>query len=350
MQDSEQIKNQYMSVSLDDIVKANRAAKKGRGSFNKGGDKPTTTTTTTTTTKDSSASPKLNVLETSLDDIVKSQKKPYIKKSQNQHQHQHQQFKVTINNNNNNSYNNNNKYNQPHGSPQFQNRGLFNRNQPQQQFVNSNNRFNKNNVSPNYIKKYPQHHNNSRLKNIPRTSITDSIDHKFFDPRGIRDYSQVKKPTTASMNDSTTNGSNNGNNNNAAEDADELEYDEKGNELSFSVKVVNLPKSIIPSDIAYMFGVIGSLKDFELDTNNSTATVIFKKKTHALASIERYSGVELDGSLLILYEAENPPKQTSPPTTTTTTTTSTTTTTEESNVETNPTATSEEMEDKEMEE
>ncbi|EAL64756.1 hypothetical protein DDB_G0285363 [Dictyostelium discoideum AX4] len=348
MQDSEQIKNQYMSVSLDDIVKANRAAKKGRGSFNKGGDKPTTTT------KESSTSPKLNVLETSLDDIVKSQKKPYIKKSQNQ-QHQHQQFKVTINNNNN--YNNN-KYNQPHGSPQFQNRGLFNRNQPQQQqqFVNSNNRFNKNNVSPNYIKKYPQYHNNSRLKNIPRTSITDSIDHKFFDPRGIRDYSQVKKPTTASMNDNTKDNTTNGNNNsNNADDADELEYDEKGNELSFSVKVVNLPKSIIPSDIAYMFGVIGSLKDFELDTNNSTATVIFKKKTHALASIERYSGVELDGSLLILYEAENPPKQTSPPTTTTTTTsttsTTTTATTEESNVETNPTTTtSEEMEDKEMEE
>ncbi|KAM9990607.1 hypothetical protein ACTFIY_006647 [Dictyostelium cf. discoideum] len=345
MQDSEQIKNKYMSVSLDDIVKENRAAKKGRGSFNKGGDKPTTTTTTT------KESPKLNVLETSLDDIVKSQKKPYIKKSQNQ---QHQQFKVTINNNNNN----NNKYNQPqHGSPQFQNRGLFNRNQPQQQqFVNSNNRFNKNNVSPNYIKKYPQYHNNSRLKNIPRTSITDSIDHKFFDPRGIRDYSQVKKPTTASMNDTkdnNTNGNGNGNNNNN-DDADELEYDEKGNELSFSVKVVNLPKSIIPSDIAYMFGVIGSLKDFELDTNNSTATVIFKKKTHALASIERYSGVELDGSLLILYEAENPPKQTSPTTTTTTTTTttSTTTTTEESNVETNPTTTttSQEMEDKEMEE
>ncbi|KAN0000988.1 hypothetical protein ACTFIZ_001448 [Dictyostelium cf. discoideum] len=349
MQDSEQIKNQYMSVSLDDIVKANRAAKKGRGSFNKGGDKPTTTTTTTTTTsKESSTSPKLNVLETSLDDIVKSQKKPYIKKSQNQ---QHQQFKVTINNNINNNNNNNNKYNQP----QFQNRGLFNRNQPQQQFVNSNNRFNKSNVSPNYIKKYPHYHNNSRLKNIPRTSITDSIDHKIFDPRGIRDYSQVKKPTTASMNDTNNN---NTNNNNNADDADELEYDEKGNELSFSVKVVNLPKSIIPSDIAYMFGVIGSLKDFELDTNNSTATVIFKKKTHALASIERYSGVELDGSLLILYEAENPPKQTSPPTTTTTSTTTTTNTTntittttvstEESNIEANPT--SEQMGDKEMEE
>ncbi|KAN0012558.1 hypothetical protein ACTFIU_007865 [Dictyostelium citrinum] len=344
MADSEQIKNQYMSVSLDDIVKANRAAKKGKGAFNKG-EKSTTTTST---------SPKLNVLETSLDDIVKSQKKPYIKKSQNQ---QNQQFKVTIkNNNNNNNYKYNNQtYGGGGGSPQFQNRGLFNRNQPQQQFVNSNNRFNKNNVSPNYIKKYPHYHNNSRLKNIPRTSITDSIDHKFFDPRGIRDYSQVKKPTTASMNekDNSTNGSNSNNNNN--DDVDEIEYDEKGNELSFSVKVVNLPKSVISSDIAYMFGVIGSLKDFELDTNNSTAIVIFKKKTHALASIERYSGVELDGSLLILYEAENPPKQTSPTTTTTntssnttTTTTTTATTTEESNIEKN--TTSEEMDDKEMEE
>ncbi|KAN0048123.1 hypothetical protein ACTA71_002518 [Dictyostelium dimigraforme] len=340
MADSEQIKNQYMSVSLDDVVKANRAAKKGRGAFNKG--ERTTTET----------SPKLNVLETSLDDIVKSQKKPYIKKSQDQHQ-----FKVTIKNNNSNS--NNNRYNQPYGSPQFQNRGLFNRNQPQQFVNNNNNRFNKNNVSPNY-KKYPQYHNNSRLKNIPRTSITDSIDHKFFDPRGIRDYSQVKKPTTASMNDNGKDDSNNGNNNNNNnnnDDADELEYDEKGNELSFSVKVVNLPKSIIPSDIAYMFGVIGSLKDFELDTNNSTAIVIFKKKTHALASIERYSGVELDGSLLILYEAENPPTSsttttnatTTSPTTTTTTTTTTTNTTEESNGEAKAT-TSEEMEDKEMEE
>ncbi|KAK5580702.1 hypothetical protein RB653_000726 [Dictyostelium firmibasis] len=339
MADSEQIKNKYMSVSLDDIVKSNRAAKKGRGVFNRG---------EASTSPESSSSPKLNVLETSLDDIVKSQRKPYIKKSQNQQnqqqhqqqQQQQQQFKVTIRNGGNNY---NNRYQQPHGSPQYQNRGLFSRNQPQQ-LVNNNNRFN-NNVSPNYIRKYPHNHNNSRLKNIPRTSITDSIDHKFFDPRGIRDYSQVKKPTTASMSD---NGKDSGSSTN--DDADELEYDEKGNELNFSVKVVNLPKSIIPSDIAYMFGVIGSLKDFELDTNNSTATVIFKKKTHALASIERYSGVELDGSLLILYEAENPPpQQTLSPNTNniTTTTTTTATTIEESNGEEKSTS---EMEDKEMEE
>ncbi|EGC38819.1 hypothetical protein DICPUDRAFT_148411 [Dictyostelium purpureum] len=294
--DAEQIRNQYSSVSLDDIVKQDRKEKKrGRG-FTKNNNSNNNNNNNNNNGNGSpkTESPKLNVLESSLDDIVKSNqpgKKPYIKKTQNYNNNNQQNLKVTFKNNMNNNnrpgYQQQEQYPMNGGRMQFNNKGLFNRN---------NNMNNRQFSPPQHRGKFVNHRNNNKLKNIPRTRITDSIDHTFFDPRGIRDYSNVKKPTTASMNKPQQ----------ESEDVDEPEYDEHGNELSYSVKVVNLPKTVIQSDIAYIFGVIGALKDFELDNEKCEATVIFKKKAHALASIERYNAVELDNSLLILYEIDKP--------------------------------------------
>eukprot|EP01132_Coremiostelium_polycephalum_P003153 gene3153-3946_t len=111
------------------------------------------------------------------------------------------------------------------------------------------------------------------------------IDHTFFDPRGIRDYSQVKKPTGTGM----------PGNNSKRDDEDDFD-------TQFVVIVKNLPSTVITSDLAYMFSFMETLRDFELNTDTRQASIIFGKRSDALAAIERYNNVELDGNKLFLYE------------------------------------------------
>ncbi|KAF2076308.1 hypothetical protein CYY_002364 [Polysphondylium violaceum] len=219
----------------------------------------------------------LDVLESSLDDIVKSQsvKKSFRSNSHhkshhnnNIHQHRHQHHNNHYNNNSNNHRNQTNFQVTLGGggnNARYNNGGLFSR------------------------KQY-QHGSNNTSRPAPK------IDHTFFDPRGIRDYSQAKNPAALSMNGRD-----------ARDDIDEQEYDDNGMELNYGVLVKNLPSTVSNADVTYLFGLIGSLKDFEFNSSRTEVIVIFKKREHALASIDRYNQVELDGNVLTLEEVENEP-------------------------------------------
>ncbi|KYQ96844.1 hypothetical protein DLAC_04150 [Tieghemostelium lacteum] len=263
------------NISLDTIIKENRHTKRG---YKKSTDKPQQDDNNNNTPPNP-----FSALESSLDSIVKSQKPNYIKKTQthrkpnhhhnntNHHNHhnQHRQpmdKNITIVIRNNNQYqqphhhhHNNNNFNNNFNKDLIQNRGLFSRNKP--------------------------HHHH--IKDTRKAPITGQpiIDHTMFDPRGIKDYSQVKRPTTVH-----------------GRVVIDLEEKDDYDENVYQIKVSNLPPTIIGSDVASLFSPLGSLKDFDLNKQLREATVIFKRKNDALAAIERYHNVDLDNYQLSITQ------------------------------------------------
>lgn len=310
----------FTEVSLDQFIKDNKSSFKSK----RGGNRNRHQDGERSSSPSSSSSPvqtSVNVLESSLDDIVKSQN---VKKSFRSNGHHH----------NSHHRNNNNSHHHHHHHNHRNNNNNNNRNQTNFQVTldgkhHSNNKYNNGGL----FARKQQYHNGAK-------PVITKIDHTFFDPRGIRDYSQAKNPVALSMNGRD-----------ARDDLDEQEYDENGMEINYSVLVKNLPPTVTNADITYLFGLIGSLKDFDFNSTRTEATVIFKKKAHALASIERYNQVELDGNVLTLEEVEDEPTFTvttggSIDTTITSSTTTTTTTT----TETHTTTEEEEPKDQEMQE
>eukprot|EP01133_Synstelium_polycarpum_P003774 gene3774-4353_t len=104
------------------------------------------------------------------------------------------------------------------------------------------------------------------------------IDHSLFDPRGIRDYSSIKKPIGGVLR---------GNNR-----RDDDYYEEVGTTL----RVKNIAPSVTLSDLGRVFGVIGPLRDFDLLVHLTPvqASITYRLRKDAESALERFNGIGLD--------------------------------------------------------